>query len=76
MYMYIKKAVVTNDDDDLHNISILIYFVISFIILPRTSKVAPLGVETSIFLARLCLAGDAAAEVAGDEIAADGGGRA
>lgn len=75
MYMYIKKAVVTNDDDDLH-ISILIYFVISFIILPRTSKVAPLGVETSIFLARLCLAGDAAAEVAGDEIAADGGGRA
>ena len=73
--MYIKKAVVTNDDDDLH-ISILIYFVISFIILPRTSKVAPLGVETSIFLARLCLAGDAAAEVAGDEIAADGGGRA
>lgn len=75
MYMYIKKAVVTNDDDDLH-ISILIYFVISFIILPRTSKVAPLGVETSIFLARLCLAGDAAAEVAGDEIADDGGGRA
>ena len=74
MYMYIKKAVVTNDDDDLH-ISILIYFVISFIILPRTSKVAPLGVETSIFLARLCLAGDAAAEVAGDGIA-DGGGRA
>ena len=73
--MYIKKAVVTNDDDDLH-ISILIYFVISFIILPRTSKVAPLGVETSIFLARLCLAGDAAAKVAGDEIAADGGGRA
>ena len=73
--MYIKKAVVTNDDDDLH-ISILIYFVISFIILPRTSKVAPLGVETSIFLARLCLAGDAAAEVAGDEIADDGGGRA
>ena len=75
MYMYIKKAVVTNDDDDLH-ISILIYFVISFIILPRTSKVAPLGVETSIFLARLCLAGDAAAEDAGDGIAADGGGRA
>ena len=75
MYMYIKKAVVTNDDDDLH-ISILIYFVISFIILPRTSKVAPLGVETSIFLARLCLAGDAAAEVAGDGFAADGGGRA
>ena len=73
--MYIKKAVVTNDDDDLH-ISILIYFVISFIILPRTSKVAPLGVETSIFLARLCLAGDAAVEVAGDGIAADGGGRA
>lgn len=73
--MYIKKAVVTNDDDDLH-ISILIYFVISFIILPRTSKVAPLGVETSIFLARLCLAGDAAAEVAGDGIADDGGGRA
>ena len=75
MYMYIKKAVVTNDDDDLH-ISILIYFVISFIILPRTSKVAPLGVETSIFLARLCLAGDAAVEVAGDGIADDGGGRA
>ena len=73
--MYIKKAVVTNDDDDLH-ISILIYFVISFIILPRTSKVAPLGVETSIFLARLCLAGDAAAEVAGDGIADVGGGRA
>ena len=72
--MYIKKAVVTNDDDDLH-ISILIYFVISFIILPRTSKVAPLGVETSIFLARLCLAGDAAAEVAGDGIA-NGGSRA
>ena len=75
MYMYIKKAVVTNDDDDLH-ISILIYFVISFIILPRTSKVAPLGVETSIFLARLCLAGDAAAEVAGDGIVDVGGGRA
>lgn len=72
--MYIKKAVVTNDDN-LH-ISILIYFVISFIILPRTSKVAPLGVETSIFLARLCLAGDAAVEVAGDGIADDGGGRA
>ena len=73
--MYIKKAVVTNDDD-LH-ISILIYFVISFIILPRTSKVAPFGVETSIFLARLCLAGDeAAAEVAGDGMADVGGGRA
>ena len=37
----------------------IIYFVISFIILPSISKDPPLGVEFSIFFARLLAEGEA-----------------